>query len=156
MCAHGRRSAEGAGDTSEDLTEDDPGIAPGAHERPIRDRPAGGAHGVAVGGLEIDVVERLDDALDRERHIRAGVAVGDRVDVQPIHGLAVPLQRLGEGAHREHEALRTQAGDEIAFREIARHRSPAGGGATGGRWSVSRGFIPLDANVTPRPVVELI
>ena len=48
-----RQGSERARDAAEDLAEDDARVAPGPHERPARDRPAGGAHGVAVGRLEV-------------------------------------------------------------------------------------------------------
>ena len=78
---------------------------------------------------------------------------GTGIDVQPVHDVAVHLQGLREGAHGEDEALRGQAGSEVAFCEISGHRWPAGRVDAGDRWWISRGFIPLDANVTPRPVV---
>ena len=40
--------------------------------------------------------ELLHDGLDRERHVRAGVAVGDRVDVEAVERLLVDPERIPE------------------------------------------------------------
>jgi len=45
---------------------------------PLAIAPACGAHRATVSGLEVQAVQRLHDALDREGHVGAGIAVGDR------------------------------------------------------------------------------
>ena len=87
----GRRAPrpERVGEAPEDLAEDHARVAPGAHERPVRDRLADLGH--RLGRSEL-----LDDRLEGQRHVRAGVAVGHRVDVQPVQRLLVDAERVPE------------------------------------------------------------
>ena len=119
--------SKGARDATEDLTEDDARIASCAHERPARNRPAGGPHRATVGGLQIKDVQRLDHALYGEGHVGAGIAVGDRVDVEPVHDVTVELQALREGAHHLHEVLGRQPGSDVGFGAVSGHRFIAAG-----------------------------
>ena len=47
-------------------------------------------------GHRLGRAELLDHRLEREGHVRAGVAVGHRVDVQPVQRLLMDAQRIPE------------------------------------------------------------
>ena len=81
------RLAEDLGGAAQDLGEDHARVAARAHQRRagqlLRERcPLGG------GGR----LERLDDRADGQRQVRAGVAVGDGIDVQVVDPPPVQLE----------------------------------------------------------------
>ena len=84
--------AERLGGAAQDLGEDDAGVAARAHQRRPRQllcerRPVGGG-----GGLE-----HLHDRARGQRQVRAGVAVGDGIDVEVVDPAAVRLERCERG-----------------------------------------------------------
>ena len=82
--------AQHVGHAPEDLRQDHAGVAAGAHERSVTDGLARLGHAaVAVAAREL-----LAHGLEGERHVRAGVAVRDRVDVEPVDDLLVRAQRV--------------------------------------------------------------
>ena len=82
---------EALGHPAEDLAGDDPRVAAGAHQRPEAD---GGRHAVdRLPGGRLGLFERR--AYGGE-HVRAGVAVGDRVDVEGVDLVDVGLE-VGDG-----------------------------------------------------------
>ena len=85
-CSH---VPERVGEAPQDLAEDHARVAPGAHERAVRDRLADLGHGLGR-------PELLDHRLEGQRHVRAGVAVGHRVDVEPVQRLLVDAERVPE------------------------------------------------------------
>ncbi len=78
---------EHLGEAAQDLGEDHPRVAPGAHERPVRDRLAHVVHPVGVAELGAH-------RLERQGHVRARVPVGHRVDVEPVQLLLVGAERV--------------------------------------------------------------
>ena len=80
--------AERLGGAAQDLREDHARVAAGAHQRRARQllRERG-----AVGGGR--GVEHLHDRARGQRQVRAGVAVGDGIDVQVVDPAAVRLER---------------------------------------------------------------
>ena len=79
--------AEHVGEAADDLAEDDARVAACPHQR--------GAGELARDGLVpvgIRLLERLDDRAHRERQVRAGVAVGNRVDVEVVDALLIRLE----------------------------------------------------------------
>ncbi|CAB4608633.1 unannotated protein [freshwater metagenome] len=80
---------EHAGEASEDLGEDDPRIAPGTHQRSVGDS--------RTRRIEVRscIGELGHDRGEGERHVRAGVPIGYRVDIEPVDGLAVSRQSIG-------------------------------------------------------------
>jgi hypothetical protein len=88
---HGVTAAQAVGQAPQDLGQDDPGVAPGAHERAVYDRLL---HAGVVGPLEPG-----HHRLQGQGHVGAGVAVGDRVDVEPVEPLPVPAQQVSVGDH---------------------------------------------------------
>ena len=84
----GLRLAEDLGGAADDLREDDPRVAPRAHERRARDgvrerRPR------RISG----VGQRLDERAHREGHVRARVAVGHGIDVEVVDARAARVER---------------------------------------------------------------
>ena len=73
-------------DAAHDLGEDDAGVAAGAHERALGD---GGGHRRDVG--DVALLELLDHGAHGERHVGAGVPVGDGVHVEVVDELALSL-----------------------------------------------------------------
>ncbi len=100
---------ETAGHAVEDLARDHPGVAASAHERPEADR--GGDPIGRLAGRSLRLLERDPDG---RRHVRAGVAVGDREDVHGVDLVDVSLE-VGHGRAEG----RQQAG---AVTASARHR----------------------------------
>ena len=88
--AGGLEVAERVGEAPQDLGEDHAGVAPGAHQRAVGDGLADLGH--VLGGPPSSWHHRLEG----QRHVRAGVAVGDRVDVQPVQLVLVGAQRVPE------------------------------------------------------------
>ena len=100
-----RRLGEDVGDAPHDLGEDHPGVAARSHQRGPRDRVR---EGRPVARLRR--VDRVRDRPHRQREVRAGVAVGDGIDVEVVDAAAARLER-GEGrADEPTDEL------EIAFR----------------------------------------
>ena len=72
--------------------------------------------------IESAVGELGADRLEGERHVGAGVAVGDRVDVEPVQLLLMRTQRRHGSAAR---AWRRSAGARLVSVGIAVETSPA-------------------------------
>ena len=85
-----RRLGRSARDPPEDLGEDHPTVAPGPHERPVADR---GGH---VAQFVVHLGQFVADRPDGERHVRSRVAVGHRVDVQPVDASLVGAEEIAE------------------------------------------------------------
>ena len=92
------------GQTPQDLRQDDPGVAPGAHQRAVAD---GGAHRAQVGPVAI--AELGHHRLQRQRHVGPGVAVGDRIDVQPVDRLLMGPQGVPVGHHHRSQVVGSEA-----------------------------------------------
>ena len=60
--------------------------------------------------IDSAVAELGAHRLERERHVRAGVAVGDRVDVEPVQLFLVGAQRVAEAQHRLAQVGGAEAG----------------------------------------------
>ena len=93
--------------------------------------------GVAGGGVAVeDGVDGLGGGFHRQVQIGAGVAVGDRIDVDRVDFLARPAQRLegqsAPGAHRgsvervRHQVLLRTPGAETAAGESSRDNAHGG------------------------------
>ncbi len=114
--AHGVEGAESLDEPAQDLGGDDPGVPSGPHERSP-------AHGVT------DLVHRLRGLelgahrLEGQGHVGAGVAVGDRVHVEPVQLLLVRAQCIPEPEHGVAQICGGQAGQR-------RHRAPEYRGAS--------------------------
>ncbi len=78
------------------LREDDAGVAAGAHE----DRPPDVRAGVAV--------ERVRDRAHGQRHVRAGVPIGDGIDVEVVDARAARLERGQRRADERYSAFSTR------------------------------------------------
>ena len=85
-----RRPAQALAQPPQHLGEDDARVAPGPHQRPVADGLAGGRH--VVGAF----VEAGHHRLQGEGHVGAGVAVGHRVDVEPVEPVLVGPQGVTE------------------------------------------------------------
>ena len=80
---------------ADDLAQDHAGVAARSHQRRARDLADDlRARRVAV-GAELELVELVEHVAHRQRHVVAGVAVGDREHVQVVDLLA-PLLEMGE------------------------------------------------------------
>ncbi len=84
-------AAQPFGHATEDLAGDDSRVATCAHQRPEADRRRD-----PVGRLPGRRLRFLERGPDRGQHVRAGVAVGDRVDVQGVDLVDVRLE-VGNG-----------------------------------------------------------
>ena len=109
--ADARQLTEDVGEAAQDLGGDDARVATRAHERTPADRLAHLRHG--LGGAELRA-----HRLERERHVRARVAVGDGVDVEPVQlflvgpqGVAITQHRLAQIGGPETGQGRHRAGD---------------------------------------------
>ena len=87
------RRAERLGGTADDLREDDTRVPARSHQRGARQLPG---ERRAVGGLER--VELLDHRAGRQRQVRAGVAIWDRIDVEVVDVLPARFQRRQRAA----------------------------------------------------------
>ena len=87
--AHALVLAEHLDEAADDLGEDDAGVPASAHQRRARDVLGDRLAVLGRGGLE-----SLDDRPQGEHEVRAGVAVGDGVDVQVVDPPAVRLEIL--------------------------------------------------------------
>ena len=83
------RLAERLGGAAEDLGEDDAGVAAGAHQR--RARQLLGERRAVGGGRRL---EHVHDRARRQRQVRAGVAVGNGIDVEVVDPAPVRLEAL--------------------------------------------------------------
>ena len=127
-------AAEPLGHAPEDLAGDDAGVAARAHQRPEADRG-----GDPLGRLARDRLRLVERGLDRREHVRAGVAVGDRVDVEAVDLVDVRLEVGDGGAERVEQAGAVAATDgpsgdvRAAVGEVARAdgRSAAPAGRDG-------------------------
>ena len=84
-------AVERLGHATEDLAGDDPGVAACPHEGPEADRGRD-----PVGRLVGDGLGLVERGPDRGEHVRAGVAVRDRVDVEAVDLVDVGLE-VGDG-----------------------------------------------------------
>ena len=100
------------GQAPQDLAEDHPAVAAGAHERAVADGLAGVGHRRA-GALELG-----DHRLEGQGHVGAGVTVGDGVDVETVDRVLVRPQEVAEGGDRRPQVV---SAEELAGRH-------------GGRW----------------------
>ena len=121
-------AVQAADEPPEGLGQDHAGVPPGPHQRGPGD---GRPHRPQVAVAE--TLQLLVDCLLRPEHVRAGVAVGHRVDVQRVDLVAVLLEGLAEPGHRVAKGGRVEGGHA---QSVPAH----GDGATtpGGRHSMSR------------------
>jgi hypothetical protein len=104
--AHDLDAVEGAREAAQHLREDDPAVAACTEERAARDCLEVGAD-----GRRWVRPARLEGGAQGEQHVRAGVAVGDGVDVERVDGVAVAREpRLG-GRERAAECRGVYGGD---------------------------------------------
>ncbi len=87
------QARERVGEAAQDLRCDHSGVAAGTHEGTVRDCPADLLH--ALGGREL-----RGDRLEREGHVRPGVAVGHRVHVEAVQLLLVHAEGVAVAQHR--------------------------------------------------------
>ncbi len=88
------------GHPAQHLRQQHPGVAAGADQRTLGQRRG-----------EIGRTVRLGErGTHREQHVRAGVAVGDGEDVDPVDLRAVPLQTVGRRAHPPGEQHGVESG----------------------------------------------
>ena len=141
----GRRVGDPADDRAQHLAEDHPGVAAGAEQRAAREdledrRPVGRAllaHGVAGRG-------------HGQVHVGAGVAVGDRVDVERVDLLARPGQRVhGQVDEAEHGRETDPVTHCTRIAHGGEDRTAAGRRGLGG--SVRVGYSPSVARNDGRP-----
>ena len=87
-----RLAAERLGHAPEDLAGDDTRVAAWPHQRPEADgRPD------PIGRLAGDEIRLLEGRADRGQHVRAGIAVGDGIDVERVDLLDVRLEVCDRG-----------------------------------------------------------
>ena len=96
------------GGAADDLAEDHAGVAAGAHQRRPGQRLDQLGAADLVDLLAVEAVELLHHGAHRHRHVVAGVAVGDREDVEVVDLLAALLE-VGVGG-RHHPAKAHDAG----------------------------------------------
>jgi hypothetical protein len=94
---------------AQDLRSNDTGIATRPHERTAAYRVADLRH--RVGGRQLG-----RDRFEGERHVGAGVTVGDGIDVEPVQLFLVHAQRISEPKHRTLEVSRSQARQRLVHR----------------------------------------
>ena len=100
-----RAAGELLGGAADDLAEDHAGVAAGPHQRRARQRADQLGAADLVDHLAVEAVELLAHGPQGQRHVVAGVAVGDREDVEVVDLLA-PLLEMGcGGADHASEAL---------------------------------------------------
>ena len=81
---------EALGKAGEELGEDDAAVAAGPEEGATGGFLGDGGEGGGVYGLQAGI-----HGLHSEEHVGAGVAIGNREDVEGVNGVAVPLQATG-------------------------------------------------------------
>ena len=122
-----RLSAERLGHAPEDLAGDDARVAAGAHQRPEADRRSD-----TVGRLARHPIGLLERRSNRGQHVRSGVAVGDRVDVEGVDLVDVRFEVRDRGSEGLQQA-RTIAGPSghqaTSVPLSARSRGPIAPGA---------------------------
>ena len=91
------------GETPQDLRQDHARIAPGTHQRAMADGVAHLAH-LVPGGRHLGY-----HRFQGERHIGAGIAVGNRVDIQLVDDVAVHAEGVSEPLHSGSQSLGAQA-----------------------------------------------
>ena len=72
------------GGAADDLREDDAGVAAGAHQGGAGERVDELGAADVVDHLAVEAVELLAHGVQRQRHVVAGVAVGDREDIEIV------------------------------------------------------------------------
>jgi hypothetical protein len=92
--------AQAVGQAPENLRKDDPGVAAGPHEGAVDDRLL---DSVLLGSLQAG-----DHRFQGQGHVRARVAVGHRVDVEPVEPLLMAAQQVAVGDHGGAQVLRGQ------------------------------------------------
>lgn len=90
------------GEATQDLRQDHAAVASSPHERAVADGLAGGRE------VGLDAVELGHDRLQREGHVAPGVAIGHRIDVQPVDALLVGCEGIPEGGDRPPEVVGAQ------------------------------------------------
>ncbi len=96
--------AYGLGQAPQDLRQNDTRVAPRSDQRSVADGVRHGGHvGVVPPG------QLPYHRLEGERHVRPGVTVGDRVDIEPVDGFLVGAQDVPIGDDRGDEVFRLQA-----------------------------------------------
>ena len=98
----------------EKLREDDARIAPRSHERPVGCAPC---HGGKIGIVAF--ADLFDRGLERQEHVRPGIAVGDREDIQGIDFVSVQSEPGDTRAYSELIALAMNRSDSQRALEIA-------------------------------------
>ena len=88
---------QAVGHPPEQLGQDDPRVAPGPHERPVGHRLADVAQ---LGAVGFEALQLGHDRVQGEGHVRAGVAVGHGVDIEPVDDLLVGPQDVPDSHHR--------------------------------------------------------
>ena len=89
----GRLGLQRVANPRQDLAEDHPGVAPGTHQGAVADRRAQLVHGQGLA----PTVDLGDHRVERPAHVRAGVAVGHRVDVQGVDRGGMCHEGVAEG-----------------------------------------------------------
>src|SRR5690606_18742381 len=99
--ADGGLALDGSREAPKDLGEDDAGVAPRAHERaegePVGDR--------TDAGRVIRLARGLERGVHRERHVRAGVAIRDREDIERVDAITVVVEPLRRERQRAQQVL---------------------------------------------------
>ncbi|CAB4720915.1 unannotated protein [freshwater metagenome] len=127
----GRGLGESTADRAQHLAQDDAGVAARTEERPATE---GGQHRRerrlrARRHLVQRTTQRVAGRRDGEVHVRAGVAVGDGIDVERVDLLARRLERVGGDVDEAQDDGELDA----AAGAGCFHRLPRGSGAGGSR-----------------------
>ena len=101
---HGRNGLETLGQAAEHLGEDHARVPTRTHQGAVCDGLAELGH---AGGLA-ESLDGADHRLDRERHVRARVAIGHGVDVEAVHHLLVIPQDVPVGGEHPSDIGRLQ------------------------------------------------
>ena len=80
---------------AQQLGQDDARVAPRPHQGSVGNSPADQLHG----GVDVEGIELGDDRLNRQGHVRAGVAVGHGIDIEAVDDLLVRAQKLAKRAY---------------------------------------------------------
>jgi hypothetical protein len=100
-----RRGRQDLGCAAHDLAQDDAGVSPRPHQRRPRHRVHDlGPCGVGVAVL-LQPLELLEDVAHRQHHVVAGVAVGDRKDVEVVDLLLARLEVTQRDGNHPAEAM---------------------------------------------------
>ena len=98
---HGVVAGRAFAQAAQNLRRDDAGVAAGAHERAVGDGLADFGTGSADGQLG----QVRNDRLKRQRHVRAGVAVGHGEDVQAVDLVLARAEVLAGGRNGVHQVV---------------------------------------------------